>query len=59
MRSAAGLAVRDGVLQGHGGWLTRQSLRHYDLMKPGEKALVSAALNKAVRGGEAVVCAAV
>ena len=49
--SAAGLAVRDGVLQGHGGWLTRQSLRHYDLMKPGEKALVSAALNKAVRDG--------
>ena len=49
--SAAGLAVRDGVLQGHGGWLTRQSLRHYDLMKPGEKALVSAALNKAVRNG--------
>ena len=47
--SAAGLAVRDGVLQGHGGWLTRQSLRHYDLMKPAEKALVSATLNKAIR----------
>ena len=38
--SAAAEAVQDGVLQGHGDWLTRQSLRHYDLMKPSEKSLV-------------------
>ena len=47
--SAAAECIRDGVVQGHGGWLTRQSLRHYDLMKPSERALVSSALNAAVR----------
>jgi len=41
-------AVRDGVVQGHGGWLQRQSLVHYDLMRPGEAPDVSRALNKAV-----------
>jgi hypothetical protein len=47
--SAAAECIRDGVVQGHGGWLTRQSLRHYDLMKPSERSAVSSALNKAMR----------
>ena len=34
----------------HGGWATRQSLVHYDLMKKGEESAVSRALNLAVRG---------
>jgi hypothetical protein len=46
--AAAAEAVRDGVLQGHGGWLQRQSLRHYDLIRESEKCLVSSALTKAV-----------
>jgi hypothetical protein len=45
---AAGEAVRDGVLQGHGGWLQRTSLRHYDLMRESEGLCVSGALNAAV-----------
>ena len=46
--AAAGEAVRDGVIQGHGGWLHRQSLVHYDLMRESERSDVSAALNAAV-----------
>ena len=34
---AAGQGVREGVLQGHGGWAVRESLIHYDLMQEGEK----------------------
>ena len=45
---SAAQAVRDGVIQGHGGWLQRQSLVHYDIMRPGEQADVSRALNSAV-----------
>ena len=47
---AAAQCVRDGVTFAHGGWATRQSLIHYDLMKKGEEGAVSRALNKAVRG---------
>jgi hypothetical protein len=46
--AAAGLAIRDGVLQGHGGWLSRASLIHYDGMTPGEIPEVSRALNAEV-----------
>ena len=46
--SAAAECVRDGVLQGHGGWLARESLRHYDQMKEGERTSVGQALGKAV-----------
>ncbi|MFB0956116.1 MAG: hypothetical protein QMB43_04070, partial [Alistipes putredinis] len=46
--AAAAEAVRDGVLQGHGGWLARTSLVHYDQMMESEKATVSATLNAAV-----------
>jgi hypothetical protein len=46
--AAAAEAVRDGVIQGHGGWLHRQSLVHYDLMRESERSDVSAALNAAV-----------
>jgi hypothetical protein len=45
---AAAQAVRDGVVPGHGGWLQRQSLVHYDVMRPGEQADVSKALSAAV-----------
>jgi hypothetical protein len=38
----------DGVLQGHGGWLSRASLIHYDGMTPGEIPEVSRALNAEV-----------
>jgi hypothetical protein len=51
--AAAALAVREGVLQGHGGWLQRQSLRHYDLMRECERSGVSKALNKAMRTASA------
>lgn len=47
--AAAAEAVRDGVLQGHGGWLQRQSLRHYDLMRDSEQCLVSSRLTRAVQ----------
>jgi hypothetical protein len=47
--AAAAEAVRDGVLQGHGGWLQRQSLRHYDLMRDSEQCLVSSRLTQAVK----------
>jgi hypothetical protein len=46
--AASAECVRDGVLQGHGGWLHRQSLVHYDLMRDGERCDVSKALGKAV-----------
>ena len=46
--SAAAECVRDGVLQGHGGWLARESLRHYDQMKEKEKTVVGDALGKAI-----------
>jgi hypothetical protein len=45
---ASAECIRDGVLQGHGGWLHRQSLVHYDLMREGERCDVSKALGKAV-----------
>ena len=45
---AAANAVRDGVLQGHGGWLCRASLVNYDLIKDGEREDVSHALNTAL-----------
>jgi hypothetical protein len=47
--AAAAECVRDGVLQGHGGWLQRQSLRHYDLMKESEGCMVSSTLTQAVK----------
>jgi hypothetical protein len=47
--ASAAEAVRDGVLQGHGGWLQRTSLRHYDVMKDSEKGLVSQTLGLAVQ----------
>ena len=40
--------VRDGVVQGHGGWLMRESLVHYDQIRKGERRDVSRALNAAV-----------
>jgi len=46
--AAAGACIRDGVVQGHGGWLHRQSLVHYDQMREGERNDVSLALGKAV-----------
>ena len=46
--ATAAEAVRDGVLQGHGGWLQRQSLRHYDLMRQSERTLVPRSLMGAV-----------
>lgn len=46
--AAAAEAVRDGVLQGHGGWLSRASLIHYDNMMESERPLVSTTLNSAV-----------
>lgn len=45
---SAAQQVRDGVKQGHGGWLSRESLRHYDLMTKGEETAVSKALSAAV-----------
>jgi hypothetical protein len=45
---AAANTVRDGVIQAHGGWLQRQSLVHYDVMRPSERTDVSRALNAAV-----------
>ena len=47
--AAAAECVRDGVLKGHGGWLQRQSLRHYDLMKESEGCMVSSTLTQAVK----------
>ena len=46
--SAAAEEIRDGVLQGHGGWLARASLVHYDQMKDAEKQDVPKALSKAI-----------
>jgi hypothetical protein len=45
---AAAEAVRDGVFQGHGGWLQRQSLVHYDVMRASERPDVSTALNASI-----------
>lgn len=45
---SAAQQVRDGVKQGHGGWLSRESLRHYDLMQRSEETAVSKALSAAV-----------
>jgi hypothetical protein len=45
---AAGNEVRDGVVQGHGGWLMRESLVHYDRITDKEAPFVSRALNGAV-----------
>lgn len=45
---ATAQCVRDGVVQGHGGWLHRQSLVHYDMMREGERCDVSLALGRAV-----------
>ena len=41
--------VREGVVQGHGGWGGRKSLDSYDQMKAGEERQVSATLNEAIR----------
>ena len=41
---AAAQGVREGVTQGHGGWLSRTSLIHYDLMKKSEATLTSRGL---------------
>jgi hypothetical protein len=46
--AAAGNEVRDGVVQGHGGWLMRESLVHYDRITDKEAPFVSRALNGAV-----------
>jgi hypothetical protein len=46
---AAASCIRDGVVQAHGGWLHRQSLIHYDLMRKNEQSDVSRALGEAVQ----------
>ena len=46
--AAAGNEVRDGVVQGHGGWLMRESLVHYDRITDKDAPFVSRALNGAV-----------
>ncbi len=46
---AAASAIRDGVVQAHGGWLHRQSLIHYDPIRDDEQSDVSRALGEAVR----------
>ena len=46
--AAAAEGMRDGVTQGHGGWLSRTSLKHYDLMQVNEETLTSTKLSKAV-----------
>ena len=46
---AAAQGVREGVTQGHGGWLSRTSLIHYDLMKKSEATLTSMSLSAAVQ----------
>ena len=46
---AAAQGVREGVTQGHGGWLSRTSLIHYDLMKKSEATLTSEKLSAAVQ----------
>ena len=43
--AAAENGIRDGVVQGHGGWFQRESLRHYDLMQESERNCVSDVLN--------------
>ena len=45
---SAALEIREGVMQGHGGWAARKSLDSYDQMKGTEARVVSHALNEAV-----------
>ena len=45
---AATQGIRDGIVQGHGGWLSRTSLVHYDFMQEHEKTLTSSRLSAAV-----------
>ena len=45
---AAACVIREGVMQGHGGWAARKSLDSYDQMKSSEECVVSTALNNAV-----------
>ena len=45
---AAACVIREGVLQGHGGWAARKSLDSYDQMKSSEECVVSTALDNAV-----------
>jgi hypothetical protein len=40
--------IREGVIQGHGGWASRKSLDHYDQMKQSEHGVVSSLLNEAI-----------
>ena len=40
--------IREGVIQGHGGWASRKSLDHYDQMKKSEHGVVSSLLNEAI-----------
>ena len=45
---SAALEIREGVMQGHGGWAARKSLDSYDQMKGTKARVVSHALNEAV-----------
>ena len=45
---SAALEIREGVMQGHGGWAARKSLDSYDQMEGTESRVVSHALNEAV-----------
>ena len=45
---AAAEGVRDGIVQGHGGWLSRTSLVHYDFMQKHEETFTSQKLSAAV-----------
>ena len=40
--------IREGVIQGHGGWASRKSLDHYDQMKKSEHGVVFSLLNEAI-----------
>ena len=47
------------MIQGHGGWVSRKSLDHYDQMKKSEHGVVSSLLNEAIskwRTGAAPRC---
>ena len=45
---SAALEIREGVMQGHGGWAARKSLGSYGRMKGTEARVVRHALNEAV-----------
>ena len=45
---SAAQQIREGVMQGHGGWASRKSLDHYDQMKKSEHGVVSSLLNGAI-----------